>query len=304
MRTAFVNELVRIAEQDDRVWLIAGDLGFSVLEPFAERWPERFVNAGVAEQNMMGIAAGLALMGKVPYVYSIANFPVMRCLEQVRNDVCYHGLPVRVVSVGGGLVYGTLGYTHHGVEDIAVMRAMPGMSVFAPADPVEARLVARALPSVGGPAYIRLTKAGDPVLHDAEPEFELGRPLRMRAGSDITLISTGGALATTLEVCDLLAAKGVSAGVWSMPSVSPMDAGVLRGEAARVGVLATIEDHGPVGGLHSAVLEAVAPEPVKCLRFSLTDVPACVAGSAKYLGSASGLDVASIAAVITEALGR
>ena len=144
MRTAFTETLCKLAEQNQRIWLLTGDLGFSVLERFAERFPGRYVNMGVAEQNMMGVAAGLALCGKVVFTYSIANFPVMRCLEQIRNDVCYHNLNVKIVAVGGGVAYGAMGYSHHAVEDLAVMRAMPNMTVLAPGDAVEARLVTEA----------------------------------------------------------------------------------------------------------------------------------------------------------------
>lgn len=302
MRTAFFDEIVRTAEADDRVWLLAGDLGFSVLEPFSERWPERFVNVGVAEQNMIGIAAGLALSGKHPLIYSIANFPVMRCLEQIRNDVCYHRLPVRIVSVGGGLVYGSLGYSHHGVEDLAITRAMPNMTVFAPADPVEARLIARALSSIPGPAYIRLSKAGDPVLHKTHPDFAVGRILPLREGNDVTLLATGNALALALEAAAVLERNGLSASVLSVPTVSPIDVGALRAAAQRTGLLATIEEHGPVGGLHAAVLEALSPEPVACLRFSLDKTPACVSGSRDYLSAAAGLTVNTIVSVLLGAI--
>ncbi len=139
MRTAFARTLGELAAGDERLWLLTGDLGFSVLEPFAQQFPQRYLNVGVAEQNLAGIAAGLASCGKIVFTYSIANFPTIRCLEQIRNDICHHELPVKVVAVGGGLSYGAAGYSHHAVEDLAVMRAMPGMVVVAPADPWEAR---------------------------------------------------------------------------------------------------------------------------------------------------------------------
>jgi len=183
MRTAFIKTLCELAEQDERIWLLCGDLGYSVLEGFSSRFPNRFVNVGVAEQNMTGIAAGLALSGKVVFIYSIANFPVMRCLEQIRNDVCYHNLNVKIVTVGGGLTYGSLGYTHHGVEDIAVMRVLPNMTVIAPGDPVEARLATQAILNTPGPCYLRLGKAGEPVVHQIEPEFQVGKAISLQLGS-------------------------------------------------------------------------------------------------------------------------
>ncbi|HEV3232412.1 MAG TPA: transketolase, partial [Candidatus Dormibacteraeota bacterium] len=169
MRTAFIETLLEVAAADERTWLVVGDLGYSVVEPFRERYPARFLNAGVAEQNMVGVAAGLAMAGKVPWIYSIANFPTLRCLEQIRLDVCYHDLPVRVVAVGGGVAYGVLGASHFASEDLAVMSAMPRMTVVAPGDPVETRLATAALAVASGPAYLRLGKAGEPVVHARQP---------------------------------------------------------------------------------------------------------------------------------------
>jgi transketolase len=299
VRTAFVNRLVELAEADERVWLLTGDLGFSVLERFAERFPDRFVNAGVAEQNMIGVAAGLALCGKVPFVYSIANFPVMRCLEQLRNDVCYHRLPVKVVSVGGGMVYGSQGYTHHGVEDIAVMRPLPGMSVLAPADPIEAAWAAGAAAEHAGPVYVRLGKAGDPVLHAGLPALEFGRAVTVREGAGATLVSTGAALKIALEAADELAARGIETRVLSMPTVKPIDAETLGKAALETPLVVTIEEHGPVGGLFSAALEVVAPlRAARCIRVSLAAEPAPIAGSCAYLSARAGLDPHAVADLV------
>ncbi len=166
MRTAFIETLCELAEQDERIWLLTGDLGFSVLECFAQRFPKRYVNMGVAEQNMTGVAAGLALEGKIVFTYSIDNFPVMRCLEQIRNDVCYHNLNVKVVAVGGGLAYGTAGFMYYAFEDLVVMGAGPNMTVLTPGDPVEVRLATRAVVNWQGPSYPRLGKGGEPVVHN------------------------------------------------------------------------------------------------------------------------------------------
>src|SRR5712691_10038528 len=165
MRPAFFRALPELAAADERVNLVVGDLGFGVVEPFVERFPARFFNAGVAEQNMTGIAAGLALSGKTVFTYSIANFPTLRCLEQIRNDVCYHNANVKVVAVGGGFAYGALGMTHHATEDLAIMRALPGMVVVAPGDPLETELATRAIVSHSGPCYLRLGRAGEPKVH-------------------------------------------------------------------------------------------------------------------------------------------
>src|SRR5437879_9322206 len=196
MRTAFIQTLNELADRDPRVCLVVGDLGFSVIEEFATKPPDQFGNAGVAEQNMIGLAAGMALTGKIVFTYSIGNFGTLRCLEQIRNDVCYHRANVKVVAVGGGLAYGNLGVTHHASEDVAIMRALPNMTVVTPGDPVEARLATRAVVAHGGPCYLRRGKTGEPVVHAEEPAFELGRAITMREGSDLTLIASGGMLAT------------------------------------------------------------------------------------------------------------
>src|SRR2546423_4713749 len=189
MRNAFLDTLYELALNDDRIVFITGDLGFRVVEKFMENIPKQFLNAGVAEQNMTGIAAGMALSGKISFTYSIANFPTLRCLEQIRNDVCYHDANVKVVSVGGGFTYGAMGATHHAIEDLAVMRALPCLVVVAPGDPVEARAATRAIIAHSGPCYLRLGKAGEPVVHTSAIDFELGKAICMREGTDATLIS-------------------------------------------------------------------------------------------------------------------
>jgi transketolase len=169
MRTAFIKALTDLAETDNRIWLVTGDLGFSVLEEFASRFPDRYLNVGVAEQNMTGVAAGLAMSGKIVFTYSIANFPTLRCLEQVRNDVCYHNANVKIVAVGGGLAYGAQGYTHHAIEDLAILRALPNIRVIAPGDPAETRAAVMAIVNTPGPCYLRLGKAGEPSFPKAKP---------------------------------------------------------------------------------------------------------------------------------------
>lgn len=305
MRTAFIETLCELAERDRRIWLLCGDLGYSVLEGFAERFPERYANVGIAEQNMMGMAAGLALTGKVVFTYSIANFPVMRCLEQVRNDVCYHNLNVKIVAVGGGLAYGTAGYTHHAVEDLAVMSAMPNMAVLAPADPVETRLATAAIAAYPGPCYLRLGKAGEPVLYDRQPEFSIGKAIRVRDGKDITLISTGGMLGSVIEAAERLQEGGCSAQVLSMPTLSPLDSEAILQAARTTGRIVTVEEHG-IGGLGSAVADVLAQS-----RSAIGFVPmrlgrdaglAAGVGSQTALRSRQGLSPADIAETATRLL--
>ena len=263
MRDAFVKELIKIAEADKRVWLLTGDLGFKVLEEFAESYSDRFVNVGVAEQNMIGVAAGIAMAGNIPYVYSLGNFPVMRCLEQIRNDVCYHNLPVRIVALGGGLTYGSLGYTHHSVEDLAVMTSMPGLKVIAPGDPFEASAATRALAAMPGPAYLRLGRAGETYVHSAPPDFSVGQAITVRDGTDCSIIATGAVLAVAAAAADLIAKKGISVRLISMHTLSPLDQGAIR-YAATTKTVITLEEHGP-GGLASLVAEVLVGTDV-CFR--------------------------------------
>lgn len=299
MRTTFIRTLIEIAAENDRVWLVAGDLGYSVLEAYAERFPARYLNAGVAEQNMTGIAAGLALSGKTAFTYSIANFPVFRCLEQVRNDVCYHNLNVKIVAVGGGLAYGSAGYSHHAVEDLAVMRTLPNMVVFAPADPAETEAVTRAAVAHRGPCYIRLGKSVEPVVHQATFDFTIGRGIVMRSGGDVTLISTGSMLGAATAAADRLATAGIAAGVVSMPTVHPIDRALIERLAGSTRAIVTIEEHG-IGGLGSAVAEVLAEcgERPRFRALRLDGRPATMGGSQESLRSAKGLSVDGIVASV------
>ncbi len=257
MRAAFIQTLCECAEFDERIWLLTGDLGYSVLESFADHFPNRYLNVGVAEQNMTGVAAGLALSGKIVFTYSIANFPVMRCLEQIRNDVCYHNLNVKIVAVGGGLGYGTAGYTHHAIEDLAIMRAMPNMTAVAPGDPVETRLATKAIAKQQGPCYLRLGKVGEPLVYETEPKFKIGYAIKIKEGKDVTLISTGGMLKETIEASKNLENNEVSVAILSMHTLKPIDSQAIL-ESLDTKFIATIEEHSAIGGLGSAIAEILA----------------------------------------------
>lgn len=257
MRNAFIQELVTLARQHPQIALIVGDLGYSVIEPFADEFPDRFINAGVAEQNMTGLAAGMASEGYHVFTYSIANFPTFRCAEQIRNDVAYHKLPVTVVAVGGGLAYGALGYSHHAVQDYALMRTLPNMLIAAPGDPMETRACMRYLVENPGPSYLRLGKAGEPNFHGAPPDVAPGRWLNVREGNDKrALLSTGAGLQIAMEWAktDEHADRAVyTMPLWSMAD-KPAQAELLRSRDEVV----TIEDHLQDGGFGSWLLEAKA----------------------------------------------
>ena len=293
MRKVFIDTLCNLAQKDKRIWLLTADLGFSFLEKFAEKYPDRFVNIGVAEQNMAGVAAGLALSGNIVFMYSIANFPVFRCLEQIRNDICYHNANVKIVSVGAGMAYGSAGYTHHGIEDIGVMRLLPNMTVVSPADPIETKFATIAIAQHPGPCYLRLGKSNEPVLHQGLPHFELSKVIIVTEGSDITLIASGTILKTAIEAAEQLKIQGYQAEIISVPVIKPFDAETILKSAHKTGRVITIEEHG-LGGLATVVAETIVG--MKC-RFSpilIEQCPITVAAGQQKLREMHGLNVDSL----------
>ena len=258
MRNAFIQELVTLARQNPQIALIVGDLGYSVIEPFADEFPDRFINAGVAEQNMTGLAAGMASEGYHVFTYSIANFPTFRCAEQIRNDVAYHNLPVTVVAVGGGLAYGALGYSHHAVQDYALMRTMPNMLIAAPGDPMETRACLRYLVQNPQPSYLRLGKAGEPNFHQHLPTVEPGLWNLLRSGLDglRTLLSTGAGLQLAMDLTKQQAYANYD--VCTVPLWSMKDKKAQIENLRTYKEVVTIEDHLEDGGFGSWLLEAKA----------------------------------------------
>lgn len=295
MRNAFIDELVNLATQHEHIALVVGDLGYSVVEPFADRFPDRFINAGVAEQNMTGLAAGMASEGYHVFTYSIANFPTFRCAEQIRNDVDYHQLPVTVVSVGGGLAYGALGYSHHAVQDYALMRSFPNMLIAAPGDPMEVRAVMRYLVANPQASYLRLGKAGEPNFHPSVPAVEPGRWLTVANELDsgdlrATLLTTGAALgiAMSWRNADPYRKHSVhSMPLWSMASKSHQ-----RKAAAPFALIETLEDHLCDGGFGSWLMESVVGQPGMNARIqvhALSPVVCGTVGSQAMLNALGGL---------------
>ncbi len=298
MRNAFFRALQDLAAADRRITLVVGDLGFGVAEPFARQFPSQFVNAGVAEQNMTGVAAGMALMGRIVFTYSIANFSTLRCLEQIRSDVCYHHADVKVVALGGGFAYGALGVTHHATEDLAVLRSLPGRTVVAPGDRAETELATRAIAARPGPCYLRLGRSGETLVHRAEIPFEIGKALCVRDGQDLTIISTGGMLATAVEATELLALRDISARLLSMHTLKPLDSDAILSAARETRAVVTLEEHSAIGGLGSAVAEVLAgidAPRAPLQRFCLPSQFAAVAGSQEFLRNAHGLNAETVA---------
>lgn len=296
MRDAFIAELSALAEQDPSVVLITGDLGFGVLTDFAARFPDQFVNAGVAEQNMTGLACGLALEGHKVYTYSIGNFTTLRCLEQLRNDVCYHEANVTAVAVGGGFSYGQLGMSHFATEDLAILRALPGMTVIAPSDAWETRLLTRQMAALPGGKYLRLDK-GAAGLPETPEDVTLGKIRQIRGGGDITLVTIGAILFEALAAADALAARGIAARILSVHTLKPLDAAPLLAAARETGAMLTVEEHSVVGGLAGAVAEACLLGGVAPKRFGAIGLADCyptIVGDQNYLRTAYGMDAAAI----------
>ena len=303
MKKAFVNALLELAGEDENIWLVTGDIGFGVLTPFWERFPERFINAGIAEQAMMGMAAGLALDGKTVFVYSIANFPSLRCLEQIRNDCAYHSVNVKIVSVGAGFAYGPQGMTHHGTEDAAVLRAIPGVTVVTPCDPLEAAAATRLLVGIPGTCYLRLGRGGEPALHQSPPDLRPGKALKLYDGERVAILAAGAVAAEAIKARTLLLEKGVCPAVYSMPFLKPIDAAFIMQCARGYDLLVTVEEHTILGGLGGAVAETLAEMDchARLLRIGVGENNSIV-GSQTYLREQHGLSAARIAERIWEAI--
>src|ERR1017187_1325869 len=255
MRDAFIRTLTELVPEHPEVILLSGDLGFAVLNEYTARFPRQFLNVGVAEQNMSGLAAGLALEGHTVFTYSIGNFPTLRCLEQIRHDICYHGANVKIVCIGGGMSYGAVGFSHHATEDLAILRSLPGMVVLSPGDLWETAEAARYLISHRGPAYLRLDKSVAPPTTRSGEVFLPGRIRTVRDGSDVTLAATGGILGEALLAADALAEQGMFCRVLSVHTVKPLDAGALFAAALETGGIVSIEEHTVEGGLGGAIAE-------------------------------------------------
>lgn len=293
MRNAFIQELVDLARQNPQIALIVGDLGYSVIEPFADEFPDRFVNAGVAEQNMTGLAAGMASEGYHVFTYSIANFPTFRCAEQIRNDVAYHNLRVTVVSVGGGLAYGALGYSHHAVQDYALMRSFPNMLIAAPGDPMEVRAVMRYLVANPQPSYLRLGKAGEPSFHKTVPTVKPGRWLRVAGeapASGTAILCTGATLQIGMEQWG--DRKDGDLSVYSLPLWGQSSKSMQADQAGRFARTVTLEDHLHDGGFGSWMMESLngRPDILSRVRADALDAAVCGnVGSQATLNEVGGL---------------
>jgi transketolase len=292
MRTAFINQLILEARKNPRVFLVVGDLGFSVVEPFAAEFPDRYMNAGVAEQNMTAVAAGLASEGYHVFTYSIANFPTLRCLEQIRNDIAYHNLPVTITAVGGGVAYGNLGYSHHAVQDIAVLRTLPNMTVFSPADPGETTECLGLALRRGQPSYLRLGKAGEAPLHKSG-DITHGPVLVRQGAAAFAFVATGSVLKSALEAAEMLGRDGIDPAVYSCPIIANEFADKFH-TLWRHNKIISVEEHGFAGGFGSFLRE-ICPAEVEIRVCAIPESNAGLVGSQEFLRKKAGLDAESLA---------
>ena len=272
MRKAFNEELLKIAHADPRVFMILADIGYGEIEPFANAFPDRFINCGVAEQNMTGVACGVAMEGNIAITYSIANFPTLRCFEQIRNDVCYHNANVKIVIIGGGLAYGPLGISHHSTEDLAVMRALPNMVCLSPCDIPEAREAVKAMMAYNGPVYYRCGYKGEKDIHEKAVDFRIGGSALVKEGKDLTILFTGTVGINAKEAVLEAAKEGIDCRLVSMYSIKPIDREAIIRAATETGKIITVEEHNICGGVGSAVAEVLVEEcPVPLKRIGVKD---------------------------------
>lgn len=305
MRDTFVRTLLEIARNDKNVILITGDLGFGVLKPYWETLPDQFINAGIAEQNMTGIAAGLALEGKTVFTYSIGNFPTLRCLEQIRNDCAYHNANVKIVCVGGGFVYGSLGMSHHATEDLSIMRALPDVTVMAPGDLVEAECATKAIYRHKGTCYLRLGRGGEKRIHEKIDRFEIGKAIKINDGDKAAIFSTGAIFDEVIEASNMLNEQGIFPALYTFPTVKPIDSETIELCARKFDLIVTVEEHNIVGGFGSAVSEVLAElggQRGRLLKIGLNDKYSSIVGSQKYLRDVYGMSAKKIVEKVKESL--
>lgn len=310
MRDTVIRTLIELGKEDKDIELITGDLGFGVLKSFWETLPNQFINAGIAEQNMTGVAAGMALEGKKVFTYSIGNFPTLRCLEQIRNDCAYHNANVNVICVGGGYVYGSLGMSHHATEDIAILRALPDVTVICPGDPVEAALAVKKIAQTDGTCYLRLGRGGEQNVNTVIKEFEIGKAYKLRDAKDmnkkVAVFSTGAILEETTKACDMLEEQGIAVEQYSFPTVKPIDRAVIEDCANRFDNIFTVEEHNIVGGFGGAVAEVLAEcgGKAKLHRIGIDDFYCIEVGSQAYLREQVGINAEGIVKKVKDVFGE
>lgn len=303
MRTAFINTLLKMAKKDRRIMLLTGDLGYSVFEQYIKDLPRQYINMGVSEQNMAGVAAGMAMEEKIPFMYSIIPFTTMRNFEQIRNDICYQNLNVKIVGVGSGFSYGPYGHTHHGLEDIGILRTLANLKIFSPGDVREVKSVVEEAMKINGPVYIRLGRISEsPYVHEKRYAFSAGKGIIVQEGLDCTIFSTGTMLYSGLLVARQLRKKGIKARLISMHTIKPLDVNIILDSARKTKGLFTLEEHSIIGGLGSAVAEVLAENNTNVIfkRIGVPDHFTKAIGSQEYMRRTNGLSVDQVTETINE----
>lgn len=295
MRDAFVETLLNEARRDPNLILITGDLGFGVLDNFQLELPDQFINSGINEQTMMGMAAGVASTGKRVFVYSIGNFPTLRCIEQIRNDVCYMNNSVVIVSVGAGYAYGSQGYTHHALEDVAILRALPNMQVIVPADPLETTILTKELAGSTYPAYLRLGKSKEQILHGKSPTIDFGKFIKMVEGNHGAILFNGSIGKIAIDAVSRLKKMNIHVSLYSVPFVSSIDVDELK-LISQMGKIVVVEEHSGRGGLASAILECASRSEIELkLSFIASDqVDLSQIGDQDFLRVSNGISAENI----------
>lgn len=304
MRNHVIDRITQIASTDERIILLCADLGYNVVNEFSKKFPDRFINVGIAEQNMSSVAAGLALEGNIVFTYSIGNFPTLRCMEQIRNDICYHNANVKILAVGGGFAYGDLGMSHHATEDIAMMRALPNMRVYVPADEIEALACLEETLKINGPAYIRMARGREPKQHKDNEKLCVNKllPIISKADARVSIVAAGTVLSEAIKLCDLLNKENIGAQVFSSPSVKPLDESGIVDLAKSCELLVSMEDHNIIGGLGEAISGVLSTmsSHARLLRIGLKDTYTSVVGSQDYLRHYYGLSAERVKEKILE----
>ncbi len=304
MRTTFIKTLEELAKKNCKIHLLTGDLGFSVFESFINQFPKQYLNAGIAEQNMTGVAAGMAIEDKIPIIYSIIPFCTMRNFEQIRNDICYQNLNVKIVGMGAGFTYGPYGHTHHALEDIGILRTLPNMTIFSPADSMEVGFVTKEAIKIKGPVYIRLGRLDKKITWNKNFSLKMGKGRLIREGKDVTLITTGSMLSTGLEVCEKLDKKNIASRLISMHTIKPLDIDIIVESAKKTGGIFTLEEHFLTGGLGSLVAEVLAENLIKIpfRRLGVRDHFTRSIGSQEYMRKVNELSIDQIESSILKSI--
>lgn len=304
MRGTFINTLTEAARENESIYLVIGDTGFSVFEPFEKEFAGRFINVGIAEQNFVSFSAGLAAMGLKVFAYNVVSFMVERAMEQIILDICYQENPVVLVGVGGGFAYGTAGPTHHAVVDIALLRAIPGLTIVCPADPVEMKAAVLAAVDFPAPLYLRLGRSVDEVVHKQPIDFKIGKAILMERGTDVAVFSYGTMQKEAVQACALLRAQGISPSLYSMHTIKPLDKQAICDAAKTHKAIVSMEEHSIIGGLGTAIAEVLAEQSGKIpfQALGVADAFAPVTGSRDYLLDLNGISPVKAAKTIATLL--